>query len=180
MRASPTIRHLSMEAFDRAEAVSTKTLVLGVGNLLLSDEGVGVHVARELMGMELPPGVSVIEGGTAGLSLLSLIQGAERLIVIDAVKGEQAPGAVYRFDMDEIENSARGLIASVHSLGVREVLDLCALTGKVPQTIVIGIEPKTMEIGIELSNEVRSKVSLILSMVLQEIKQDPDAFRSPA
>jgi hydrogenase maturation protease len=168
-----------MEASDRAKSVLPKTLVLGVGNVLLSDEGVGVHVARELMGMEVPPGVSVIEGGTAGLSLLSLIQGADRLIVIDAVKGEQAPGAVYRFDIDEIENSGRGLITSVHSLGVREVLDLCALTGKVPQTVVIGIEPKTMEIGTDLSYEVKSKVPLILRVVLQEIKQDPDPLRSP-
>jgi hydrogenase maturation protease len=168
-----------MEASDRAKSVLPKTLVLGVGNLLLSDEGVGVHVARELMGMELPPGVSVIEGGTAGLRLLSLIQGAERLIVIDAVKGEQAPGEVYRFDMDEMQNSERGLIASVHSLGVRDVLDLCALTGKVPQTTVIGVEPKSMEIGTDLSYEVKSKVPLILHMVLQETKQDPDALRSP-
>jgi len=159
-----------MEATDRAKSVPPKTLVLGVGNLLLSDEGVGVHVARELMEMKLPPGVSVVEGGTGGLSLLPLIQGAERLIVIEAVKGEEAPGTVYRFDMDEIRDRGCGLITSVHSLGIREVLDLSALTGKERHATVIGIEPKSMEIGIELSDEVKAKMPLILHMVLQELQ----------
>ena len=169
-----------MKATAQAKSVLPRTLVLGIGNLLLSDEGVGVHVARELMGMELPPGVSVVEGGTAGLNLLHLIRDADRLVVIDAVQGEGDPATFYRFDMDEIQDNERGLITSVHSFGVREVLDLCALTGKVPQATVIGVEPKSMEIGTELSNEVKSKVPLLLSMVLQEIKRDPDAFRSPA
>ena len=179
MLAFRTIRYLLMEAMDQAKSVSPKTTVLGVGNLLLSDEGVGVHVARELMGMELPPGVSVVEGGTAGLNLLHLIRDADRLIVIDAVQGEGAPATVYRFDMDDIQDKGRGLIASVHSLGVREVLDLCALTGKGPQTTVIGIEPKSMGIGTELSDEVRAKVPLLLRLVLQEINQNPDDPCSP-
>ena len=179
MLAFRTIRYLLMEAMDQAKSVSPKTIVLGVGNLLLSDEGVGVHVARELMGMELPPGVSVVEGGTAGLNLLHLIRDADRLIVIDAVQGEGAPATVYRFDMDDIQDKGRGLIASVHSLGVREVLDLCALTGKGPQTTVIGIEPERLEIGTELSDKVRAKVPLLLRLVLQEINQNPDDPCSP-
>ena len=64
-----------------------RIVVLGIGNLLLSDEGVGVHVANELMKMNVPPGVSVVEGGTDGFGLLNIITEADRLIVIDAVKG---------------------------------------------------------------------------------------------
>ncbi len=68
------------------------TVILGVGNVLLSDEGIGVHVANELSTMELPPGVSVVEGGTDGFRLLNIITEADRLIVVDAVKGGPSPG----------------------------------------------------------------------------------------
>lgn len=159
-----------MEVTERSEPVPAQTLILGVGNLLLSDEGVGVHSSHELMKMKLPPGVSVVEGGTGGLNLLNLIHDVDRLIVIDAVKGEEAPGSVYRLDMDEIREHACGLITSVHSLGVREVLDLCALLGKEPLTTVIGVEPKSLAIGTELSPEVKAKMPLILRMVLQELQ----------
>ncbi len=65
---------------------------------LLSDEGVGVHVANELAKMELPPDVSVVEGGTDGFRLLNVITEADRLIIVDAVKGGAEPGSIYRFD----------------------------------------------------------------------------------
>ena len=83
-----------------------KTVILGVGNVLLSDEGIGVHVANELSTMELPPGVSVIEGGTDGFRLLNIITEADRLIVVDAVKGGAGPGSIYRFNVDEVKECA--------------------------------------------------------------------------
>lgn len=93
---------------------SPKTVILGVGNVLLSDEGIGVHVANELSTMELPPGVSVVEGGTDGFRLLNIITETDRLIVIDAVKGGAAPGSIYRFNVDEVKNVPSGFRTSVH------------------------------------------------------------------
>lgn len=148
-----------------------KTVILGVGNVLLSDEGIGVHVANELMKMDLPPGVSVVEGGTDGFSLLNIITDADRLIVVDAVKGGAEPGSIYRFDANEIRSVPSGFKTSVHQVGILEVIDLSGLIGKTPRTTVIGIEPKSFEMSLELSPEVMEKVPRIIELVLEELKQ---------
>lgn len=147
-----------------------KTVILGVGNVLLSDEGIGVHVANELMKMDLPPGVSVVEGGTDGFSLLNIITDADRLIVVDAVKGGAEPGSIYRFDANEIRSVPSGFKTSVHQVGILEVIDLSGLIGKTPRTTVIGIEPKSFEMSLQLSPEVMEKFPRIIELVLEELK----------
>jgi len=146
-----------------------KIVILGVGNLLLSDEGVGVHIANELMKMELPPGVSVVEGGTDGFRLLNVITEADRLIVIDAVKGGAEPGSIYRFDIDEVRSCPSGFKTSVHQIGILEVIDLSGLIHKTPHTTVIGIEPKSFEMSMELSPEVKAKVPRIIELIFDEL-----------
>jgi len=148
-----------------------KIIILGVGNLLLSDEGVGVHVANELMKMELPPDISVVEGGTDGFRLLNVITGADLLIVIDAVKGGAEPGSIYRFDIDEVKNCPPGFKTSVHQIGILEVIDLSVLIGKKPHTTVIGVEPKSLKMGMELSPEVKSKIPKIIDLIFEEVNK---------
>jgi len=153
------------------EAISPQEiLILGVGNLLLSDEGVGVHVANELMKMDLPPGVMVVEGGTEGFRLLNVITEADRLIVVDAVRGGGAPGSIYRFDIKEVRNCPPGFKTSVHQIGILEVIDLSGLIGKTPQTTVIGIEPKSLKMGMELSPEIKAKIPRIIELIQEELK----------
>jgi hydrogenase maturation protease len=148
-----------------------KIVILGVGSLLLSDEGVGVHVANELMKMDLPAEVSVVEGGTDGFRLLNVITEADRLIVIDAVKGGAEPGSIYRFDIDEVRNCPPGFKTSVHQIGILEVIDLSGLIGKTPHTTVIGIEPKSLEMGMELTHEIKSKIPRIIELIFEELKK---------
>jgi hydrogenase maturation protease len=148
-----------------------KIVILGVGNLLLSDEGVGVHVANELMNMDLPPEVSVAEGGTDGFRLLNVIIEADRLIVIDAVKGGADPGSLYRFDINDVRNCPSGFKTSVHQIGILEVIDLSELIGKKPHTTIIGIEPKSLEMGMELTPEIKSKIPRIIELVFEELKK---------
>jgi hydrogenase maturation protease len=156
----------------RGEDISPrKTVILGVGNVLLSDEGIGVHVANELSTMELPPGVSVVEGGTDGFRLLNIITDADRLIVVDAVKGGAEPGSIYRFNIDEVRNVPPGFRTSVHQIGILEVIDLSGLIGKTPKTTVIGVEPKSLQMSLELSPEIREKIPRIIELVLEELKQ---------
>ncbi|MEW6417870.1 MAG: HyaD/HybD family hydrogenase maturation endopeptidase [Nitrospirota bacterium] len=147
-----------------------KIVILGVGNLLLSDEGVGVHVANELMKMELPPEVTIVEGGTDGFGLLNIITEADCLIVIDAVKGGGAPGSIYRFNIDEIQSCPPGFKTSVHQIGILEVISLSGLIGKTPHTTVIGIEPKSLEIGMELSPEIKVKIPMVIELIFDELK----------
>ncbi len=158
---------------------SPNIIILGVGNLLLSDEGVGVHVANELMKMDLSPEVSVVEGGTDGFSLLNIITEADRLIIIDAVKGDAPPGSIYRFDIGEVQNSPFGFKTSVHQIGILEVLDLSNLIGKTPHTTVIGIEPKCLEMGMELSPEIKAKIPRIIELILDELKREAKHHLSP-
>ena len=148
-----------------------KIVILGVGNVLLSDEGVGVHVANELIKMELPANVSVVEGGTDGFRLLNVITEADRLIVVDAVKGGGEPGTIYRFDINDVRNSPPGFKTSVHQIGILEVIDLSGLIGKTPHTTVIGVEPKSLEMSLELSPEIKDKVPRVIELVLEDMKK---------
>jgi hydrogenase maturation protease len=160
----------SDEHSDREEDVCPpKTVILGIGNVLLSDEGIGVHVANALSGMDLPPGVSVIEGGTDGFRLLNIITEADRLIVVDAVKGGAGPGSIYRFNIDEVRNVPSGFRTSVHQVGILEVIDLSGLIGKTPKTTVIGVEPKSLEMSLELSPEIKEKIPRIIELVFEEV-----------
>jgi len=145
--------------------------ILGVGNILLSDEGVGVHVANELCKRALPENVSVVEGGTDGFRLLNVITEADRLIVVDAVKGGGEPGSLYRFDIDDVKACPSGFKTSVHQIGILEVIDLSGLIGKTPRTTIIGVEPKSLEMGLELSPEIREKMPRIIELVLEEINR---------
>jgi hydrogenase maturation protease len=147
-----------------------KIVILGVGNLLLSDEGIGVHVANELMKMNLPPEVTVVEGGTDGFRLIDIITEADRLIVVDAVKGSATPGSIYRFDINEVHSCPSGFKTSVHQIGILEVINLSGLIGKTPHTTVIGVEPKSLEISMELSPEIKAKIPKIIELVLDELK----------
>jgi hydrogenase maturation protease len=147
-----------------------KIIILGIGNLLLSDEGIGVYVANELSKMDLPPEVSVVEGGTDGFRLLNIITEADRLIVIDAVRGGEEPGSIYRFDINEIKNVPTGFKTSVHQVGILEVINLSELIGKTPHATVIGVEPKSLEMSMELSPEVKAKVPRVIELVMNELK----------
>jgi hydrogenase maturation protease len=154
-----------------SDAPSRRVVVLGVGNLLLSDEGVGVHVANKLMEMDLPPEVDVVEGGTDGFRLMNVVTGAARLIVVDAVKGGGPPGSIYRFDIKDAPTYPDEYKTSVHQIGILEVVHLSELIGKAPETTIIGVEPKSLDMGMELSPEVQAKVPRIIELVLEEVNR---------
>jgi hydrogenase maturation protease len=146
-------------------------VILGVGNLLLSDEGVGVHVAHKLMEMDLPAGVEVIEGGTDGFRLMNVVTEADRLIVVDAVKGGSPPGSIYRFDIKDAPSSPDAFKTSVHQIGILEIVHLSELIGQTPETTVIGVEPGSLEMGMALSPEVQEKIPKIIKLILEEVKR---------
>jgi hydrogenase maturation protease len=137
----------------------------------MSDEGVGVHVANKLMEMDLPAGVEVIEGGTDGFRLMNVVTEADRLIVVDAVKGGSPPGSIYRFDIRDAPSSPDVFKTSVHQIGILEVIHLSELIGQTPETTVIGVEPKSLEMGMALSPEVQAKIPKIIELILEEAKR---------
>lgn len=145
--------------------------MLGVGNLLLKDEGVGVHVARRLLDMDLPPRVEVLEGGTAGLDLLDAIEGREKVIVVDAVQTGQPPGTLYRFSRDDIEERPKQRM-SLHDIDMTDLLKLSDLLGgeKPAEVVVIGVEARDIETAsMELSPEIEAQVPTLIDLVIREI-----------
>jgi hydrogenase maturation protease len=151
--------------------IQPKTAVIGVGNLLLKDEGVGVHVVDALQ-RSLPKDrgePAMIDGGTCPDAFYLLPEGLDKLVVIDAVRGGGEPGAVYRFTPEDIVFRG-GPIASLHQLGLEEGLRVMAHAGLAPKHIVIiGVEPKEIDWGLEMSPELQRKVPLIVDLVEKEI-----------
>ena len=147
-----------------------KVVVLGVGNLLLQDEGVGVHFVQALNKDDLDyVNLEIIDGGTSP-EIVSLVEGADKLIIIDAVKGGKEPGTIYRFGIDDV-NLDSPMRLSLHQMDVIDSLRMLNLLGSCPKTIVIGIEPKTIDLGSELSPEIQSKIPEITRLVMKEIKE---------
>jgi hydrogenase maturation protease len=147
-----------------------KTVVLGTGNELFKDEGVGVHASRILQTKLTPSSsdVEVIDGGTSP-DIWSLIDGVDKLIIIDAVRGGCESGTIYRFTPQQIV-AERGLITSVHQMGILENLSLMELVGGKPEeTVIIGVEPSELEPGLELSAKLQERMPKIIQTVLEEI-----------
>ena len=158
-----------------------KTVILGVGNLLLSDEGFGVHVAAALEKEELPADVEVVEGGTDGFHLINIIREAGRLIVVDAIRGGQAPGTIYRFDVRDAPGGRLPQLTSAHQVGILEVLELTALTTEVPETVFLGVEPESLAMGMELSPTVAAKLPRVIGLIREELAREgerPSAGRT--
>ena len=147
--------------------VPVKTLVLGLGNLLLSDEGVGVHTARVLLETELPEGVKVLDVGTAILDALPAIGDADRIIVVDAVKADGKPGTIYRMPFDAFLRPE--CIASMHGFDLSRVFYL-AQREDVPEVVVIGVEPDRIDWSMDLSPRVAEVLPVVVQAVMEEIQ----------
>lgn len=142
------------------------TLILGMGNLLLSDEGVGVHMARALLERELPPNVSVVEAGTAFLDVLPDIETADRIFLVDAMEGGGNPGSIYRVPFDECRHP--DMLASLHGFDISRVLFMSG-SNRAPEVIVFGIEPALIEWGTELSPAVQRIMPALEKAILSEL-----------
>lgn len=145
-------------------------LVLGLGNILMRDEGLGVHIARTLEDrFLLPSEVEVIDGGTCGMDLLDAISGRDLLLVTDAIRSEKAPGTVIRLADDEVLAFFRSRI-SPHQLGLSDVLAFLALSGDPPKRVVIvGVVPEDLSLGMGLSRTAFRACDAALGLVIDEL-----------
>lgn len=143
-------------------------LILGVGNLLLRDEGVGIHVVRALEKEPLPSHVSLMDGGTGGLHLLSWIQDYDRIIMVDATLDENPPGTI-RLIRPRYASDFPPLM-SAHEIGLRDMIEAMILTEKLPdiQLIVISAEDIS-EVGMELTPMVASTIPEVVKMIKELI-----------
>ena len=145
-------------------------MVLGVGNLLFTDEGVGIHAVETLLEQyEFSQNVSIEDGGVLGINLLGIISEADDLIVVDAIRNGGAPGTLYRLEGDDIPKRILGK-NSLHQVDLLEALTLCQALDKVPETVIVGVEPEDIEtLGLELTPPVQEKMGDLIAMVLREL-----------
>ena len=147
-------------------------LILGIGNILLGDEGIGVRAVEALLERyDLPDEVEVIDGGTTGMGLLDLIAGRERVILVDAVKTGAQPGTIVRLEGHAIPPGLRQRI-SPHQQGIGDVLAVLTLLGDAPkELVVIGIEPADLDFGVGLSPVIEAELDALVAAVVAELSR---------
>lgn len=144
------------------------TLILGIGNILLRDEGVGVRVIEAMQQIPLPEGVEILDGGTSGVDLVDEVAGRDKLIVIDAVKTDLAPGTVLRFGLDTLVAKVDDMV-SLHEFGLVETINAAKCLGCMPRQVVIfGVAPADTSPGLALSDAVTSVLPKIIQLALAE------------
>jgi hydrogenase maturation protease len=153
--------------------LSFHTLVLGIGNNLLSDEGVGVHVIRYLADHfpELPD-TELMDGGTLSFTLAEPIARTDGLIVVDAARLDAPPGTIRRFEDGDMDLYLKGKRGSVHEVGLADLIDMTRLTGDMPaRRCLIGIQPQFLDWGDRPTSEVEAAIPAAAGMVVETIRR---------
>lgn len=147
-----------------------KLLVLGIGNILLKDEGIGVFAVQELSKESWPEEVDFIDGGTFTQDLFYLFENYEQILVLDCVKGGQEPGTIYRLKKEDLlENKEQSI--SLHDIDLLDSLKMVELMGKTPELTILGVEPYKLEWHLGLSPELEKIFPKFLEVVRREIKK---------
>lgn len=147
----------------------SKTLIIGFGNLLMGDDGVGIHAIRRLADFSLPAQVEVIDGGVNSFAALTEIHSAAKVIFIDAMQGGGQPGDTYCLKLDDLEALPSGGELSIHEFSLANTLNLYRQMGELPPVIIYGIEPANLDWGVDLSPSISAAVENVVSKVLSEI-----------
>ncbi len=148
-----------------------KILILGVGNLLLTDDGFGVHLVNALKETEFPDNITLLEAGTVSHQLIPMLHATDHLIVIDVVEAGDAPGSLFRFSPDDLRFAAEQKV-SLHQISLIDVLQMAELTGGKPQTVIIGVQPKDVTSwSLELSDELKAVIPRVKELVFDELRK---------
>ncbi len=159
-----------------------RVTVLGLGNILMSDEGVGVHTVNEFQKRYSVPGyVEIVDGGAAGLDLIPFIEGREKVLMVDAVNFDREPGYIGVLENEAIPVGISEK-ASMHHLGLMDVLSIVKLSGNFPgQLCLIGIQPKSLELGLDMTPEIWDKKDALIERIVAKLREwnIPCALLSP-
>ena len=149
---------------------SAQIMILGIGNILFSDEGFGIRVIERLMeNYQFPENISVVDGGVLGMNLLGIISEADHLIVVDAVRTGGPPGTLIRMEGEEIPARVRAK-NSLHQVDFLEALTMCQALDKIPHTVILGVEPLDIEtLSLDLTPQIQTKVDPMIELILKEI-----------
>ena len=150
---------------------ATNILVMGIGNLLLQDEGAGVRAVEEFARKyDTPSYVELLDGGTSGIELLQHLPGRDVLILVDVVRNGKPCGTLSRFEGDDVPSLFQNKI-SPHQLGLSDLLATARLMDAMPKKVILyGIEPKNLDTGLEMSAEVSANIGNLTDLLAGEIR----------
>ena len=144
--------------------------IVGVGNILLGDEGIGVRVVKELEKEKYSEEINFLDAGTAFFSIVSELRNFKKAIIIDAVHGGKKAGTVYRFNIDDVAGKGNSII-SLHDFGVIESIQLERVIAKLPDEIIFyGVEPKNVTPSLELSSVLQCKLKYVVQKIFEELR----------
>ena len=148
-----------------------KVLILGVGNLLLKDDGFGVHLINSFKDTVFPEHITLLEAGTVSHQLIPLLREVDHLIVIDVVEAGDTPGSIFRFSPDDMQFRSEQK-ASLHQISLTDVLHMAELTGGKPKTVIIGVQPKDVSSwSLEMSDELVAVMPRVRELVMEELRK---------
>lgn len=145
-----------------------KLLVLGVGNILMMDEGIGVHAVHELLKEEWPDEVELMDGGTFTQDIFFLFQEYEKILVLDIVKAKREPGTIYRLTEDDLRQNQKQTL-SLHDIDLLDSLSMSEMAGHKPELHVLGIEPETINWAMELTPTLQERFPAYVDLARKEI-----------
>lgn len=147
------------------------TIVIGLGNILFSDEGIGVHLIRRLSeNQDKFPSVELIDAGTGGMNVLHLIANRKKAVIIDCVKMGKKPGTIRQFEPADVQTTKKMMHFSLHEADILRIIELSKQLGECPDQIVIfGIEPESLELGQKPSKTLAGKIDAYLADIRKEL-----------
>jgi hydrogenase maturation protease len=148
-----------------------RILIAGIGNLLFTDEGIGVHIIRELSKIKLPEGVELADIGTATFELTRFMEGKDKVVIVDAMISDQSPGTMYKLTLDMVKSTQDKFSASLHQFGIVEAISSAKHLGFNPEVVILGIVPKDYQsLGTEPTDELKLSIPRIIRMILKEME----------
>ncbi|MCB2292804.1 HyaD/HybD family hydrogenase maturation endopeptidase [Clostridium algoriphilum] len=144
------------------------TVILGIGNILLQDDGVGVHVIKQLENEKLPSTIELVDGGTSTLDTLGLFLDYKKVIVVDCLRAGLKPGTIYKIKPEDIKNYKKENL-SIHDVQILDVARMANMMNKYPEVVIFGVEPEKIGVDLEMTQTVISKIPEIVSNIKKEL-----------
>lgn len=148
-----------------------KLLVIGIGNILLRDDGIGIHIINELQKEKLKYDIDLIDGGTSTLDLLGYFVENDKIIIVDSLKGGHPPGTIYKITPEELGSYIKAN-SSLHDVQVLDIVKQANFMGYFPKVIIIGIEPEEIFYDMDLSETLNNEIPNIINIIKEEINHE--------
>jgi len=145
------------------------TVIIGIGNILLQDDGVGVHVIKQLEDEKLPSTIELVDGGTSTLDMLGFFLDFKKVIVVDCLRAGLKPGTIYKIKPEDIKNYKKENL-SIHDVQILDVARMANMMNKYPEVVIFGIEPEKISLDLEMTEIMVSKIPEIIRNIKKELE----------